>query len=294
MIRFRVISGTVSVTENLYLYEYLPDGKMVSDMMILDCGIGFPDMEMYGVDLVIPDFSYIKQNEKALRGIVLSQGHEDHQGALPFLLNEVSAPVYGSPLTIAFVEDKLKEYQLKSFNPEKDILTIGPFKITPFRVNHSVPDTVGFSIDTPEGQIMHIAEHKFDPDPVDGHRFDKEKAKSLASKGVLMLASDCLGSNKPGRTPSERSIKETIERIVAGAKGAVYFTTISSNIGRMQQVVEVAEKYNRKVVYVGRSIQKKAEVSLEMGYMKHKRETVISLKEAKKYGGRQIIYIIAG
>ena len=184
MIRFKVISGTVNVTENCYLYEYLPDGKNVSEMLMVDCGVAFPDLDMPGVDLVIPDFTYIIENKDKLKGIVVSQGHEDHQGALPFLLSKIKTTVYAQELVYEFIEDKFKDfklsgYDLKRYNPDSTTLNIGSFKVTPFRVSHSIPETVGFSINTPEGQFIHVAEHKFDPKPVSGSPFDIEKAESL-------------------------------------------------------------------------------------------------------------------
>jgi len=219
-LKFIALSGTTGVNENLYIYEY--GGKMI----IVDCGIGFPDMDMYGVDLVIPDFTYIKENINKLEGVIVSQGHEDHQGALPFLLKELKTPIYAPKLVSAFIKDKLddygvKDYEVKTYDPDKDTLTIGPFTIHPFRVNHSIPDTLGFAIDTPEGRIFHVAEHKFDPTPVDGFVFDEKKAKGLAQKGVLMLASDALGSTRPGTTPTEKDIEANMLKIAQKAQKAL-------------------------------------------------------------------------
>src|SRR3989339_242721 len=255
MLKFIALSGTVSVTENLYVHEYK------DEMIILDCGVGFPDLEMPGVDLVIPDFSYIVKNKHKLKGIVLSQGHEDHIGALPFLLREVNAPIWCAPLVTEFIEEKFKDNDLNlgdikinTFNPDTAVFEIGSFKITPFRVSHSVPDTVGFLIETPEGKIMHVPEHKIDQKSVDGMSFDIQKAKTLAGSGVLCLISDCLGSNGPGFTPSGTEIEDIMYKIAQTAKGAVYISAMSSSIGRFQQMINVASKLRRKVVFVGRSI----------------------------------------
>ena len=258
-LKFIALSGTVSVTENLYVYE--ADGKM----MIIYCGVGFPDLEMHGVDLVIPDFSYIVKNKEKLAGIVISQGHEDHIGALPFLLREVNTQIWAAPLVTEFIKDKFLEYRLKgakinTFNPDRDSFDVGPFKVHPFRVTHSVPDTCGFAVDTPQGRIFHVPEHKMDQNPVDGMRFDIDRAKWLANeKETLFLASDCLGSNKEGFTEGERQIEVNMQAIVAKAQNGVFATAISSNIGRFQQMINVAQKLDRKVVFVGRSIQKKAD-----------------------------------
>ena len=220
----------------MFVYEYRIDG-ILQDILLVDCGIGFPDEAMYGVDLVIPDFSYVKENKHKLRGILISHGHEDHLGALPFLLPHVSTQVYATRLVAGFIEDKLKDYRLKGykvnvFDPERDTLTLGSFKVTPFRVSHSVPDGVGFAIDTPEGKVFHVADYKFDWTPVDARPFDIAKCANLAAEGTLAVVSDCLGANSPGYTESEAQIEEQIENLVAGSKGQIFFTTISSNISR--------------------------------------------------------------
>lgn len=292
-LKFIALSGTSGVTENLYVYEY------ENDMIIVDCGVGFPDPEMYGVDLVIPDFTYIRQNAKKLRGIVITHGHEDHLGAVPFLLRSVKAPVYASRLTAGFIEDKLEDYKIKGtkvnvFNPERDVLTLGVFKITPFLVSHSVPDACGLAIDTPEGKLFHVPDYKFDWTPTSGKPFDITKAASLASGGVLALASDALGSMSPGHTESEAAIEDRIETIVKNSTGQVYFTTISSNISRMQQALNVAQRHNRKVCFIGRSVDRKAEVSRKLGYLKYPRDLVVSLKQARNYDKDHIMYIISG
>ncbi|HKB88207.1 MAG TPA: ribonuclease J [Patescibacteria group bacterium] len=293
-LKFIALSGTIDVTENLYVYEY------GDDMMIVDCGVGFPDLEMPGVELVLPDFSYIVKNKSKLRGIVLSQGHDDHVGALPFLLKELSAPIWCTPLVREFLKVKFKDYKvmdykLNSFNPDRDVFEVGPFKISSFRVTHSVPDTVGLVIDTPEGRIFHVAEHKMDQTSADGMSFDIPKSKQLAAeKPVLCLMSDCLGSNSPGMAPSGLPIEDNIFNITKDAHQAVYMTAISSSIGRFQQMLHVAQKVNRKVILVGRSIQSKIDIAHELGYLKYLPDQIIDLKEASKYNPSKLIYIIAG
>ena len=224
-VKFIALSGTTDVTENLYIYEY------GNDMIVVDCGVGFPDAEMLGVDLVIPDFGYIRQNKHKLRGIVITHGHEDHLGAVPFLLREVDAPVFATRLTAGFIKDKLADYKMQGkkvnvMDPTKDTVTLGAFKVTPFRVSHSVPDAVGLAIDTPEGVMFHVPDYKFDWTPVDGKPFDVQRAVALASKGVLALASDCLGSTHPGHTESELKIQSILEDIIREATGRVFFSTI--------------------------------------------------------------------
>ncbi|MBP7119509.1 ribonuclease J [Candidatus Woesebacteria bacterium] len=292
-LKFIALSGTTSVTENLYIYEY------ENDMIVVDCGVGFPDADMYGVDLVIPDFTYVRNNAKKLRAIVLTHGHEDHIGALPFLLKDVNVPVYGSPLTIGFVKDKLRESKLPNvklnvFDPEKGEIKLGVFTITPFRVSHSIPDACGLCINTPEGKIFHVPDYKFDWTPVDGKPFDIAKAALLAQGNVLALASDALGANSPGHTESEAQIEKMIENIARDSKGIIYFSTISSNISRMQQAVNVAKKTNRKVCFIGRSIINKTEIARRLGYLKYADEMVLTLKQAVKVPKDKIMYVISG
>jgi len=292
-LKFIALSGTTGVTENFYVYEY------GNDLIIVDCGVGFPEQDMYGVDLVIPDFSYIKQNANRLKGILISHGHEDHLGALPFLLKEVKAPIYATKLVAGFIEDKFADYELPSprvnvFDPERDVITIGAFKITPFRVAHSVPDGVGFAIDTPEGKIFHVPDYKFDWTPVDSKPFDVARMTSLTSEGVLAVASDSLGSTTPGYTESEKAIEGTIEEIVRKSRKQVFFTTISSNISRIQQAIHVCMRLGRKIVFIGRSIEKKAEIAKSLGYLHYPDDLVITTKQARKLPQERIMYIISG
>jgi ribonuclease J len=292
-LKFIALSGTTGVTENLYVYEY------GNDMIVVDCGVGFPESEMFGVDLVIPDFSYIKQNANKLRGILISHGHEDHLGGLPFLLKDVKTTIYASKLVAGFIQDKFEDYdhqvpKISVFDPEKDVLTLGVFKVTPFRVSHSVPDGVGFCIDTPEGKIFHVPDYKFDWTPVDGRPFAAAKVATLASQGVLALASDALGANTPGYTESEMGIEGRIEAITQGIKGKIYLTTISSNISRMQQTINVAAKLGRKVVLVGRSIERKAQIAKDLGYLLYPNGMVIRSKQASRLPPNKILYIISG
>ncbi len=293
MLRFIALSGTTGVTENLYIYE------QNGEMMVVDCGIGFPDLEMPGVDLVLPDYSYVVKNKNKLKGIVVSQGHEDHIGALPFLLRDIKTQIWAPPLVTEFIKDKFKDYgvrdfKINTFNPDNDLFQVGPFKIQPFRVTHSIPDTVGFAIDTSEGRVFHVPEHKMDQNPVDGKSFDIGRARDLAKSGVLFLASDCLGANKPGFVESELPIEEKMFEIVKNAKKAVMVTAISSNIGRFQQIINIAKKVNRKVLFVGRSIQKKAEMAHNLNYLHYSPGQIISYKELPNLKPNQVLYIVSG
>ncbi len=292
-LKFIALSGTTGVTENFYVYEHQ------NDMIIIDCGVGFPETDMYGADLVIPDFSYIKENVGKLKAILITHGHEDHFGALPFLLKEVKAPIYATKLVAGFIEDKFGDYSLDDyiinvFDPDKDVLNINSFRVYPFRITHSVPDSVGFCLETPQGKVFHVADYKFDWTPVDGKTFDVRKVALLASKDVLALASDSLGSTTPGYTGSEKEIEARIEKIVREAKKAIYFTTISSNISRIQQAINVAKRQERKVVFIGRSIDKKAAISQNLGFLYYEKGVVIRPEDAKEYAGEKLFYIISG
>ncbi|KKQ92082.1 MAG: Metallo-beta-lactamase [Candidatus Woesebacteria bacterium GW2011_GWA2_40_7] len=292
-LKFIALSGTTGVTENLYVYEY------GNDMIVVDCGVGFPDSEMFGVDLVIPDFTYVVQNKHKLRGVLISHGHEDHLGAIPFLLKEVNTPVYATKLVAGFIQEKLIDSgmdtkNVKVFDPDHDVLTLGVFKVTPFRVAHSVPDGVGFCIDSPEGKLFHVPDYKFDWTPVDGRPFDVAKVATLASGGALALASDSLGATSPGYTESEKAIEGRIEQAGREATGKIYLTTISSNISRMQQTINAAAKLGRKVVLIGRSIERKAEIARQLGYIFYPKDVVIRSKQAAKLPPNKVLYIISG
>ena len=295
-LKFIALSGTTDVTQNLYIYEY------ESDMIIVDCGVGFPESDMYGVDLVIPDFSYIRKNRNKLKGVLVTHGHEDHLGALPFLLQDIEdgerVPIYSTKLVSGFIEDKFKDYGLEKkvevFDPDKDDIKLGVFQITPFRTSHSVPDSVGYAIDTPEGRIFHIPDYKFDWTPVDGRPFDIPKLSKLAENGALMLASDSIGATNPGYTKSEKDIENRVEEIAKKASGSIFFTTISSNISRMQQAINVALRLGRKVTFVGRSIEAKTKIAKNFGYMNFPDDALVPLKKATSLPREKMMYIISG
>jgi ribonuclease J len=292
-LKFIAISGTTGVTENHYIYEY---GE---DMIVVDCGVGFPESGMFGVDLVVPDFTYVRQNSRKLKAILITHGHEDHIGALPFLLKEVKAPIYATKLVAGFIEEKFADYGIKNtkvnvFDPKKDSLSIGAFRVHPFRISHSVPDSVGFAIDTPQGRVFHVADYKFDWTPVSKDPFDINKLAVLASEGALAVASDCLGSTSPGYTESEYAIEKRIEQIARGAKGQIYFTTISSNISRIQQALNVAQRLSRRVAFIGRSIERKVNIAKRLGYIHYPDTLVVKARQTKKLPRGQVMYIISG
>lgn len=293
-LKFIAVSGTTKVTQNMYVYEYK------NEIIIVDCGVGFPEEVAFGVDLVIPDFSYVLKNKHKVKGILISHGHEDHYGALPFLFKELWAPIYTAALTAEFIRDKFEEYHIKKYdiqviNPlTPQTLNIGNFKVDSFRVTHSVPDSLGFCIKTPIGGFFHVSDYKFDWTPVDGKLFDIGSAASLARDGVLCMASDSLGATSEGYTASELEIERTIDFIMQNSPGRVFFTTISSNISRMQQAINVAVRQNRKVVLLGRSIEEKMEIARNLEYLNSNIRVIVTPKEAKRLAPNRVVYIVSG
>ncbi len=293
MVKFIALSGTTDVTENFYVYE------TEKDLIVVDCGVGFPEPDMLGVDLVIPDFSYVIERKNKLRGILITHGHEDHIGALPFLIEKVRTPIFSTRLVAGFIGLKMQDYgvvnfKINVFDPERDSITLGDFRISPFRTSHSIPDSVGFVIDTPEGKIVHAADYKFDWTPVDNKPFDVSRLSLLCANGVLATLSDCLGATTPGYTESERKIESRIENIVSEAKGRVFFTTISSNISRIRQALNVAAKTGRKVVIVGKSIDSKVKVANQLGYLDFPVRIEKSIKDLEKLPDNKAMVIISG
>lgn len=293
-LRFLSLGGIRDVTKNMYVYEY------GDDILIVDCGIGFPDSELLGVDVVIPNTSYLEQNLSRVRAILVTHGHEDHFGALPYILPKIPVPVYATPLVAGFIKAKLEDYEMagrfdiRTIDPDKDVLNIGNFKVTPYRINHSVPDSVGYCLETPQGSVFHTPDFKFDWTPVHDKPFDVAKVVELAHNKPLLLCSDCLGANSEGYTQSEESIQAVFENIIEKAKGQVVITTISSNISRMQQAINASLKFNRKIVIVGRSIVKNVLVARELNYLDVLNKDLVKVEKANDLPQNQLTYIVAG
>ncbi|MCL5003822.1 MAG: ribonuclease J [Patescibacteria group bacterium] len=293
-LKFLSLGGIRDVTKNMYVYEY------GSDILVVDCGIGFPDSDLLGVDVVIPDISYLEKNYQRVRAILVTHGHEDHFGALPYILPRLPVPVYATPLVAGFIKAKLEDYQLagkftvNTIDPEKGSFQIGGFKITPFRINHSVPDSIGYCLETPAGKAFHVPDFKFDWTPVDGRQFDITKVVSLAQENALLLCSDCLGANSEGYTKSEKDIEHVFEDIIEKAPGQVVVTTISSNISRIQQAINASLKFDRKIVVVGRSILNNVLVAKNLNYLKVANRDLIKAEKARDFPQNKLTYIVAG
>jgi ribonuclease J len=292
-INFIPLGGVSDVTKNMYLYEYK------DEILIVDCGIGFADETMLGVDLLLPDISYLLETKKKIVGMVLTHGHEDHIGALPFLLPSLPQfPMFATPLTAALANEKLKEFEVG--NRVKPVefgggqLSIGSFRLSFIRVTHSVPDSSNIFIRTPVGNFYHGSDFKFDLTPADNKKTEFDKIAASGKEGVLCLMSDCLRSEKAGYTPSEQSLGESFEREIGKAKGKVIITTYSSNISRLNQAIKAAEKYGRKVCFIGRSLYKVRDVASELGYMKIGKTTEVSVEQLKNYKDNNLVLIVAG
>lgn len=296
-VRIIPLGGSGNVTKNMYLYEYRYDGK-ISDILIVDCGIGFPDAEMFGVDLIIPDVRYLADKKDKIRGLVFTHGHDDHIAGMPYLYPKLgNVPMFAPTLAAAFANVKLKDTQIQQRVKAMrfdEVLNLGPFRISFIRVTHSIPDTSHLLIETPVGIFYHGSDFKFDPTPLDGKVSELEKINAAGKKGVLCLLTDSLGSERPGFTPSEQIIGETIEKELKHSHGKVIFTTQSSNVSRIQLAIELALKYGRKIALLGRSIDRNVEESLKLGYMKFPREVVIPDRELKRAPADQQFIIAAG
>lgn len=285
------IGGVGDVTKNLYVYEY------GNDIIVVDCGIGFPQEEMLGVDFVIPDITYLRQNRDKIRAIILTHGHDDHVGALPYILPEINVPIYGSRLTVALAEVKLKEANINykaNVVDLKQTIRIGAFLIEFVHVTHSIPDATNLIIKTPVGTIYHGSDFKFDWTPIDGQPTEAGKIALAGQNGIVCLLSDCLGSERPGYTLSEQIIEETFEQEIRNCTGKFIVTTQSSNISRLNQAIKVALRHNRKICFVGRSLDQNMEVATRLGYVQFPQNAVIKVEEIKKYPDQTLCLLVAG
>ena len=260
------LGGVGQIGKNMMVFEY------EDQLLIVDCGLMFPESDMLGIDIVIPDMDYVFERKDQVRAIVVTHGHEDHVGGLPYLMRHIQAPLYTTRLTRGLIEVKLKEHhlldsaELHTVSPE-DVLNLEPFTVEFFRVCHSIPDGVGLGITTPVGLVVHSGDFKFDQTPVDGKLTDFAKLAELGGRGVLVLLSDSTNSETAGQTPSEQVVGETFDRIFAQAKGRIIVATFASNISRVQQVVDTARKYERRIGIIGRSMVNYAKRAAELGYL---------------------------
>jgi len=286
------LGGVEEIGMNMTVLEY---GE---DMIIIDAGLMFPEEDMLGVDFVIPDFTYVLENREKVRAIFLTHGHEDHVGALPFLLREIKVPIYGTPLTLGLVREKLKEHnlediELRSIRP-RDIIREGAFTLEPIRVTHSIVDGVAYGIQTPVGLIVHTGDFKLDPTPVDGQLMDFHKFSEYGEKGTLLLLSDSTNAERGGFTFSEKEVRRAFEDIFSEARGRIIIATFASNIHRIQQVIDVAVMFGRKVILSGRSMVANAQIALDLGYLRIPENTWLKLDALKNLNDNEVVIVTTG
>jgi ribonuclease J len=283
------LGGLGGIGKNMTVYEY---GR---NMIVVDCGVMFPDSDMYGIDLVLPDFKYVVENRDRLRGIVLTHGHLDHIGALPYLLGQVDAPVYGSRLTLAMLERRLVEKDLLGRvdlrvldNPGTTHL--GPFRISPFRVAHSIPDAVGLVIETPVGAVVHTGDYKLDETPAGGHTTDLARLRELTRGGVLAMLADSTNAERPGRTETEQVVGETLNRLFSQAVGQrIIIATFSSLLTRVQEILKLAHKHGRKVALTGRSLVENVALARDLGYLEVPKHLLVDAPNGTEPGKLVVI-----
>src|SRR3954463_3889368 len=246
--------------------------RFADDIVIVDCGMMFPDAELLGVDLVMPDLTFLKENQQYIRAVVLTHGHEDHIGAVPYFLSEIDVPVYGTDFTLALVDRRLEEYQLEE-EPRfikvkpKQIVEIGPFKVEFIHVTHSIVSAVALAITTPLGVIIHTGDFKVDPTPTDNELFDLHTLADYGKRGVLLLLSDSTNADRPGYTDSERAVRPRMEEIFNRSESRLFISCFSSSIHRLQQIIDLSQEFGRKVALIGRSMVSVTEIAQSLGLL---------------------------
>lgn len=296
-LRFIPLGGTTDVTKNMYLYELYQDDRL-KDILIVDCGIGFPRQGQLGVDFVIPDISYLEDKTSFIRAVLLTHGHEDHTSALPYHFDELGRPpVFGSKLTAAFVENKFEELgkriKVNRIDYQREYV-FGQFRVKFLRVTHSIPDSTHILIKTPLGTIYHGADFKFDLTPPFGKPPDFYEIVKAGREGVLCLLSDCLGAERPGLTLSEAAVGKTFEEEIRTTRGKFIMTTFSSNISRIRQCVEAAIKFNRKIAFLGRSMKENTRLASEIGYLPIPKTLIVDEEDVGRLPPSKVCLIVAG
>lgn len=291
-LRIIPLGGLGEVGKNMMAVEY---GR---DILVIDAGLMFPESDMYGVDFIIPDYGYLRDKKERVRAIWVTHGHEDHIGALPFFLREFPVPVYATRLTCGLIEVKLRqahlrETELRTCAPG-DVISIGPFRIEPFHVCHSIPDTVGLGITTPAGLIVHSGDFKFDHTPVDGQPTDFPKLAEFAGRGVLVLMADSTNATEPGTTPSEQVVTQALDDVMRKAPGRVIIATFASLISRIQQAIDVAARYGRRVAIAGATMAENVKMAMRLGYLIVPEGMMVSLGEMESLPPSQCLILATG
>ncbi len=293
-IRIIPLGGLGEVGKNITAIEY------ENDMIVVDCGIGFPDDDMPGIDLVIPDFNYLETNRDKLRGVLLTHGHEDHIGAIPYLLRSLNPPVYGTPLTLGIIRNKLQEHvlpnkpDLRTVNAG-DRIKLGAIEVEFIHVNHSIADACALAIRTPLGTLVHTGDFKLDTSPIDGEMMDIVRLGEIGREGVLMRLCESTNAERPGHTPSERKVGASLEYIFSThAKKRIIIATFSSNVHRVQQIIDTSVRHKRKVAITGRSMLNIVSAATELGYMKVPAGVLVDLNDIKRYKPGELTLITTG
>ena len=287
------LGGVGEIGLNMTVFQY---GE---DMIVVDAGLMFPEEEMLGVDVVIPDITYLLQNREKVRGIVITHGHEDHIGALPYVLRELNIPVYGTRLTLGLISEKLKEHDLNEKSTlipvkPREVIRIGAFSVECIRITHSIVDGIGLGITTPAGRIIHTGDFKIDQTPVDGELLDIHRFSTYGDMGTLVLLSDSTNVEKEGYSLSEREVGIAFDTIFASAKKRIIIATFASNIHRIQQVIDVASKYNRKVILNGRSIVNNSRIAVELGYLRYPSDVTATIEDLATLPDDQVVVVTTG
>lgn len=287
------LGGVGEIGKNMYVLEY------AEDIVVIDAGLKFPEEDMLGIDMVIPDMTYLEENKERVKGLILTHGHEDHIGALPYVLKVIQAPVYATKLTLGLVEQKLKEANFTGRSKRVMItseskIQLGHFKISFFKTNHSIPDSVGVCLDTPEGVVVHTGDFKFDYTPIDGEMADLSKMAEIGENGVLALLSDSTNAERPGYTRSEKEVGRAIKDEFFKAGGRIIVATFSSNIHRIQNVFDAALESHRKVAVVGRSMTNVINLALELGYLHAPDELIVDVELVQRLPAHKIVILSTG
>lgn len=293
-VKVSFLGGMNEIGKNMTVYEYK------NDMFIVDCGLAFPGAELPGVDLVIPDFTYVEENIKKIKGLIITHGHEDHIGGIAYLLKKFNIPIYATRLTIGLIKGKLQEHrlldiaELHEINP-RDTIKLGAFEVELIHVNHSIPDAVGLAIKCPAGVLIHTGDFKIDTTPVDGDMIDLTRFAEYGKKGVLALFQDSTNAERPGYTMSEKTVGESFENLFRKAgKRRILVATFASNIHRVQQIIDVAKQLKRKVAVLGRSLENLVQVGEELGYLKVPKNVMININEIGSYADDKLVIITTG
>jgi len=287
------LGGMHEIGKNLYVYEY------GGDIVIVDCGMAFPDGDMLGIDLVIPDITYLKKHKNRIRGLIITHGHEDHIGSLPFVLKEINPPIFATPLTAGLIQGKLEEAGiLKNAKINTihhgSVITLGQFMIEAINVNHSTPDACALAIFTPIGTVIHTGDFKIDVTPVQGQMIDLARFGELGKRGVLALLSDSTNAERPGYTMSERTVGETFDQLFKDSNKRLIVTTFASNVHRIQQIIESAVKHGRKVAISGRSMENILNLAIRLGYVSIPEGTLVDISRINSISKNKLVIITTG